>query len=174
MKLEENNNKYILAIVMITIAAAMRLVPHAPNFTPIAAMALFGGAYFNDKRLSYTVPFLAMFISDLVIGFHSLMWAVYLSFAIIVAMGFLLRENNSIIKTAGVALASSVLFFIVTNFAVWATGSFYAKDVTGFVQCYVAAIPFFQYNVIGDLLYTAVMFGAFELAKEKIPALARR
>ena len=166
----ENKNKLILAIVMVVMAAGMRLVPHFPNFTPIAAMALFGGAYFSDKKLSFAVPFLAMILSDLVLGFHSTMWAVYLSFAAIVGIGFLLRDKNSVVKTAGAALASSILFFVVTNFAVWLAGGFYSMDMTGLVQCYTAAIPFFQYNVIGDLFYAGLMFGAFELAKAKVPA----
>lgn len=169
MKLEQNN-KYILAIVMIAIAAAMRLVPHWPNFTPVAAMALFGGAYLNDRRLAYAVPFAAMMLSDLVLGFHPTMWAVYLSFAMIVSLGFLLRNNNSILKTAGAALASSVLFFVVTNFAMWVSGTYYSLDLTGLIQCYVAAIPFFGYSAAGDLFYTGIMFGAFEYARVKLLA----
>jgi|APEBP8051072266_1049373.scaffolds.fasta_scaffold01116_2 hypothetical protein len=169
MKLEQNN-KYILAIVMIVMAAGMRLIPHWPNFTPIAAMALFGGAYLNDKRLAYVVPFAAMLLSDLVIGMHDTMWAVYLGFAMIVSMGFFLRKNNSVLKTAGVALGSSILFFVVTNFAMWASGTYYTMDLTGLIQCYVAAIPFFGYSAAGDLFYTGLMFGVFEYAKVKILA----
>ncbi|GAB1349988.1 hypothetical protein MASR1M107_22020 [Ignavibacteriales bacterium] len=168
----ENKNKLILAVVMVAMAAAMRVVPHWPNFTPIAAMALFGGAYLSDKKLSFAIPFAAMFLSDIILGFHTTMWAVYISFAAIVGIGFLLREKNSVVKTAGAALASSVLFFVVTNFAVWAAGGYYSMDLAGLVQCYTAAIPFFQYNAIGDLFYTGVMFGAFELAKAKVPAFS--
>lgn len=168
----EHKNQFILIAGMIVLAAIMRILPHWPNFTPVAAMALFGGAYISNKKFAYAVPFIAMFLSDLVIGFHNTMWAVYLSFAAIVGIGMLLRENKSVLRTAGAAVASSVLFFVVTNFAVWLAGGFYSMDLAGLVQCYVAAIPFYQYSVIGDLFYAGVMFGAFEYAKVKIPALA--
>lgn len=168
----EHKNQFLLIAGMIVLAAIMRLLPHWPNFTPIAAMGLFGGAYINNKKLAYAVPFIAMLLSDLVIGFHNTMWAVYLSFAAIVAIGMLLREKNSVMKTAGAAVASSVLFFVVTNFAVWLSGGFYSMDLAGLVQCYTAAIPFYQYSILGDLFYAGVMFGAFELAKMKVPALA--
>ncbi len=168
----EHKNQFVLIAGMIVLAAIMRLLPHWPNFTPVAAMALFGGAYISNKKFAFAVPFIAMFLSDLVIGFHNTMWAVYLSFAAIVGIGMLLRENKSVLRTAGAAVASSVLFFVVTNFAVWISGGFYSMDLAGLVQCYVAAIPFYQYSVIGDLFYAGVMFGAFEYAKVKIPALA--
>ncbi len=168
----EHKNQFVLIAGMIVLAAIMRLLPHWPNFTPVAAMALFGGAYISNKKFAFAVPFIAMFLSDLVIGFHNTMWAVYLSFAAIVGIGMLLRENKSVLRTAGAAVASSVLFFVVTNFAVWLAGGFYSMDLAGLVQCYVAAIPFYQYSVIGDLFYAGVMFGAFEYAKVKIPALA--
>ena len=168
----EHKNQIVLIAGMIVLAAIMRLLPHWPNFTPVAAMALFGGAYISNKKFAFAVPFIAMFLSDLVIGFHNTMWAVYLSFAAIVGIGMLLRENKSVLRTAGAAVASSVLFFVVTNFAVWLAGGFYSMDLAGLVQCYVAAIPFYQYSVIGDLFYAGVMFGAFEYAKVKIPALA--
>lgn len=162
----------MLVAGMIVLAAIMRIVPHMPNFTPVTAMALFGGAYISNKRLAYAVPFIAMLLSDLVLGIHNTMWAVYLSFAAIVTIGMFLREKNTVLKTAGAAVASSVLFFVVTNFAVWLAGGFYSMDLAGLVQCYVAAIPFYQYSVLGDLFYAGVMFGAFELAKNKIPSLA--
>ncbi len=171
MKIEQKN-QFMLVAGMIVLAAIMRIVPHMPNFTPVTAMALFGGAYISNKRLAYAVPFIAMLLSDLVLGIHNTMWAVYLSFAAIVTIGMFLREKNTVLKTAGAAVASSVLFFVVTNFAVWLAGGFYSMDLAGLVQCYVAAIPFYQYSVLGDLFYAGVMFGAFELAKNKIPSLA--
>ncbi|KAB2907474.1 MAG: hypothetical protein LC102_12170 [Ignavibacteriales bacterium] len=168
-----NKNRLFLIVGMILLAAIMRIVPHVPNFTPIAAMALFGGAYLTNKKLAFAIPMIAMFLSDLVIGFHSTMWGVYIAFAIVVGIGMLLRENNSVLKTVGAAVVSSVVFFVLSNFAVWASTGMYTPDFNGLTQCYVAAIPFYQYSVLGDLLYTAVMFGAFEFARVKVPALSK-
>ncbi len=165
--------RFLVLTGMIIAAAALRLVPHFPNFTPIAAMALFGGAYFSNKKLAFIVPFIAMFISDAIIGFHSTMWAVYLSFAIMVAIGFSLRDKKKISKIFAASVASSVLFFVITNFAVWMTGTMYPMNPAGLFESYVAAIPFYQYSLLGDLFYVAVFFGAFELAKVKLPLLAK-
>ncbi len=166
-------NPHFLAVTgMVLFAAALRLVPHYPNFTPIAAMALFGGAYFSNKKLAFIVPLAAMFISDLIIGFHSTMWAVYLSFAIVVLIGFGLRRSKKISSIFLAVVSSSVLFFVVTNFAVWMSGTMYPMNAAGLGACYVAAIPFFSYSVLGDLFYAGVFFGLFEFAKYKLPALA--
>ncbi|MGH7774412.1 MAG: DUF6580 family putative transport protein [Candidatus Binatia bacterium] len=161
-----------LLIGMIFAAAALRLLPHPPNFEPIAALALFGGAHVEDKRWVFLLPLAAMFLSDIVIGFHALMPVVYGIFMLIVYMGFVLRHRRTLLPVAGAALAASALFFIVTNFAVWAFQSMYPKTFEGLLSCYVAAIPFFGNTVAGNLFYTAVLFGAFALAERKIPVLA--
>ena len=157
---------------MVLAAAMLRLVPHYPNFTPIAAMALFGGAYFSNKKSAFIVPFAAMFLSDLIIGFHSTMWAVYLSFMLIVFIGFSLKEKKKISNIFVASISSSVLFFVITNFAVWATGTMYPMNFTGLVESYIAAVPFFHYTLLGDLFYVGIFFGAFEIAKTKLPVLA--
>jgi len=148
---------------LILAAAASRLLPHPPNFTPIAAMALFAGAYFGAKRWAFAVPLAAMVLSDLVIGLHPLLALVYGSFALIVSIGFWLRARRRMMPIAGAALASSFLFFLVTNFGVWALGSFYPKTPQGLLVCYVAAIPFFRNTLLGDAVYTAALFGGFRL-----------
>ena len=157
---------------MIFAAAASRLCPHLPNFTPIAAMALFGGAHFADKRLAFGVPLLALLLSDAVQGFHSGLLSVYGSFVLIVVLGFGLRSNRAILPVAGTALAGSLLFFVITNFAVWAAGMLYPRTSAGLVECYVAALPFFRNTLTGDAFYTAVLFGGFALAQRRWPALA--
>ena len=161
-----------LVVVMILAAAASRLIPHPPNFTPIGAMALFGGAYFADRRLAFLVPLAAMFLSDIFIGLHSLMPVVYACFAAIVCMGFWLRGGRRALPIAGAALASSVFFFMATNFGMWALGSWYPKTLPGLVACYVAGIPWFQHTLLGDMFYTAALFGGFWLAERYFPALA--
>lgn len=163
--------RFLVVIGMILVAAGSRLIPHPPNFTPIAAIALFGGAYFSYRRLSFLIPFAAMLLSDLIIGLHRGMLVVYGSFALVVCIGFWLRKRKSVARIARGALASSILFFVTTNFSVWAMGSMYPKNIEGIVACYIAAIPFFQNALLGDSFYTAVLFGIFALVERRFPAL---
>ncbi len=167
------NPRFFMITLMILAAAALRLLPHYPNFTPVAGMALFGGAYFSNKKIAFVIPFAAMLLSDLILGFHSTMWAVYLSFALIVTIGFSLRNGKKISNIFLTTVSSSVLFFLITNFAVWLTGSIYPMSFAGLTECFVAAIPFFHYTMLGDLFYAGVFFGAFELAQLKFPILSK-
>ncbi|MBK9246899.1 MAG: hypothetical protein IPM69_01995 [Ignavibacteria bacterium] len=168
---------------MILLAAISRILPHPPNFAPITAMALFGGAYFNDRRLAFIVPLLAMLISDSIIGFHSTQPVVYACFALITLLGFRLQNNKSIGKIALASVAGSTIFFIITNFAVWIMGDFYPHTLSGLVMCFAAGIPFYSSSIFsspalntffGDLTYTSLFFGAFAFAEMKIPSLARK
>jgi len=161
-----------LLIGMIIAAAAMRLLPHPSNFEPIGAIALFAGAYFDDKRWAFVLPLAAMLLSDAVIGFHSQMAGVYGAFALVVWLGSFLRQRRTAVKVAGAGLAASILFFVVTNFGVWALDSLYPRTLEGLVICYVAAIPFFANTLAGTLFYTAVLFGGFALAERKIAVFA--
>jgi hypothetical protein len=156
---------------LILLATASRLIPHPPNMTSLTAVALFGGAYFSDKRLAFAVPLCALFLSDAVLGFYRQMEFVYLGFALIVAIGILLRKNRRFIPILSATLAGSVLFFLLTNFGVWAFSALYAKTLTGLMFCYLAAIPFFRNMVVGDLFYAAVLFGGFRLLEWAVPAL---
>ena len=158
-------------IAMIVVAALSRLVPHPPNLASVTAIALFGGAYFSDRRLAFLVPLAALFLSDLVLGFYSHMEVVYVSFALIVCIGLWLQQRRSVFHIAGATLASSVLFFLLTNFGVWAFETLYPKTVVGLIACYVAAIPFFQNTLQGDLFYAAVLFGGFALLERQFSAL---
>jgi hypothetical protein len=156
---------------MILMAAASRLIPHPPNFTPVAAMALFGGAYVSDRRLAFGLPLAALLLSDAVLGFyHGMIW-VYGSFALMVCLGLQLRSRRQWLPIAVAAVASSVLFFILTNFGAWVSDGLYPRTFGGLGACYVAAIPFFQNTIAGDLIYTALLFGGFALAEKKFPAL---
>jgi hypothetical protein len=156
---------------MIFLAAASRLIPHPPNFTPIAAMALFGGAYISDKRLAFGLPLAALLLSDAMLGFyHGMIW-VYGSFALIVCLGLQLQSRRRLLPIAATALAGSVLFFALTNFGVWISDGLYPRTLEGLAACYVAAIPFFQNTIAGDLVYTALLFGGFAFAEKKFPVL---
>ena len=166
--------RLLVLVGMILAAAASRLIPHPPNVASITAVALFGGAYLSDKRLAFLVPVAALFLSDLVLGLYSHMEVIYGSFILVVCVGLMLRRKRTPLRVAGAALSSSIIFFVITNFGVWAFGSLYPKTMAGLATCYVAAIPFFQNTLVGDALYTAVLFGGFALAERWIPALRER
>ena len=165
--------RFLILAGLIIVAAIVRLLPHPPNFAPIAAMALFGGAYFNKKVFAFAIPLAALFLTDLFLGFHNTMWAVYLSFIVIVGLGMVMLQKKSALRVVLASVSASVLFFIVTNFAFWATGALYPTTSAGLAACYTAAIPFFHNTLIGDLFFTGAMFGLFELAKAKFPELVR-
>ncbi|HXC58041.1 MAG TPA: DUF6580 family putative transport protein [Steroidobacteraceae bacterium] len=167
-------------IVIVLAAAGTRLLPHLPNFTAMTALALFGGAYFSDRRLAIGVPLLALLISDIALGIYwqwsfkaiqGHMWVQYICFCGIVCMGFLLREGRSALRVGAVALSASVLFFIVTNFAEWLFQPWYPKTTAGLISSYVAGIPFFRNTVFGDLFYTALLFGGFHLLERRFMQL---
>jgi hypothetical protein len=157
---------------MILAAAAMRLLPHPSNFTPIGALALFAGAHFDDRRWAFLVPLAAMLLSDLVIGIHSQMPLTYGAFAVIVIMGFWLRQKKSAVNIAGASVAAAIFFFVVSNFGVWAFDGLYPLTLQGLVTCYMAAIPFFQNWLIATLIYSAILFVGFALAEKKLPVLS--
>ena len=155
----------------ILLAAALRLVPHPPNFTPIAAMALFGGAYLGRRWLAFAAPLGALLLSDFVLGFYPELVFVYLSTAATVAIGWVLAKRRSVLSIGLAAIAGSVLFFAVTNFGVWLVMDYYPKTLAGLAACYDAAIPFFQNTLAGDLFFSALLFGGFALAERRVPLL---
>jgi hypothetical protein len=172
-----NTRFYVLVCITLTVAAA-RLIPHPPNVTPIAAMALFGGAYFASKRAAFAVPLAAMLLSDLILGLvlygtaiFLLMPYVYACFVATTCLGLLIRKRYSSMRIAAAALASSVLFFIVTNFGSWIAFSFYPRTWDGLVTCYVAGLPFFRNALAGDEVCTVILFGGFALAERYFVAL---
>jgi hypothetical protein len=165
--------KILFAAGLILAAAFTRLIPHYPNFTAVGAIALFGGIYLPNKKLAFAVPFIAMLLTDLIIGFHHTMWAVYLSFGLIVLIGMQVSKNKKVSNILLGTLSSSVLFFVITNFAQWISDPFYAKTGAGLAQCFTLAIPFFSYTALGDMFYVAILFGVYELAKTKLPVLQR-
>lgn len=166
------NTRLITLISIISAIALFRLLPHPPNVSPVAAMALFGGAYFSDRRVAFLVPFLALLLSDLLLGLHDTMVFVYAGFALTVVIGIWAggRLNAGRIVTA--ILASSLLFFLITNFGAWLTSGLYPLTAEGLVQAYVAGIPFLQNSLIGNAAFTALLFGGFALLQRRVPALA--
>jgi len=166
-----NRERFFALSIAVLAAAFSRLVPHPPNFTPIAAMALFGGAFFSDRRLAFMVPLMAMIASDFVIGFHPLAPVVYATFLLVVCIGFWIKRHFSPSAIFAGTLAGSFLFFVTTNFAVWLSGTLYPKTAAGLLTCFVAAIPFFRNTLAGDLVYTVLLFGLFVWSEKRFPAL---
>ncbi len=154
--------------------AALRLLPHPPNFTPIAAMALFGAAHLGRNPLALAAPLGALLLSDLVLGFYAGMWVQYVCVALIVLLGWVALKRVTPLRVGMAAIASSVLFFAVTNFGVWLLGSMYPHTLAGLAACYAAAIPFFQNTVAGDLFYSGLLFGGFALLERLVPTLRLR
>src|SRR4051794_4931455 len=138
-----NHSRILALLSAIIIAAALRLVPHPPNFTPIGAMALFSGAYLGRRWLAFVAPLGAMLLSDAVLGFYSGMWVTYLAVALVVAVGWLALSRVSVPRVAGAAVVSSIVFFLVSNFGTWALSGMYPHTPAGLAACYIAAIPFF-------------------------------
>ncbi len=147
--------------LLILAGALSRLIPHTPNFTAIAAIAILGGALLTDRVWAVILPVAAMVVSDLILGLHSLMLYVYLSMALIaLASSFSLKGSLRWTRLLATSLGASLFFFIVTNFGVWLTGSLYEKTWDGLVTCYVMALPFLGTQAAGDLFYSALLFGA--------------
>lgn len=159
----------ILGFILLGIFS--RFLPHPPNFTAINAIALFSAYSLTSLRLSLCTVFIIMFCSDLVIGLHSSMLFVYLSFGLIICGSYWFKANFSARLIPLCLLASSILFFIITNFGAWLTNSFYPKTLTGLEICYLTSLPFLSNQILGDLMYAAFLFGSFAFAQHLAPTL---
>jgi len=167
-----NTTRLLAILAAIAAAAALRLVPHPPNFAPIGAMALFGGAYLGRRPLAFAAPFGALLVSDAALGgFYPEMSFVYLSVALTVLIGRAIASRKTPLRIGAAAVASSMLFFVLTNFGVWLMSGFYPLTPAGLAACYTAAIPFFQNTLAGDLFYAGLLFGGFALMERSLPAL---
>lgn len=155
----------LITILLIAAAAGSRFMPHEWNMTPITAIALFSSVYLGVRH-SFFIVTAAMFISDLFIGFYDwrVMLSVYLGFAMAGVIGILVRKYKTPVNILLGALGSSVFFFLFTNWAVWQFTPMYEHTIAGLIQDFTMAIPFFRNMLIGDLIYTGVLFGAYELA----------
>lgn len=183
MKNSSIKPRLVFIVTVILFGAFMRLIPHWPNFTPIAAMALFGGAYLGRRFLAYAIPILALLLSDMIIGFHDSMLAVYMAFAITVTIGLLISQKVSAGKVLLASVSSSVIFFIITNFAAWMGNPIYPQNFIGLAEAYVAGlvffndgsygISFFMNELLGGLFYNTIFFGAFYFARLRFPVLAK-
>lgn len=153
----------ILILLVSLVALAARLVPHAPNFSPLVAVMLFSGAYSQNRKYIF-IPLVALFVSDIFIGFYKIeiMIAVYTSLLVVAYVGHLLHKQKNIINTLSASLAVAILFFVITNWAVWFFGDWYSNNLNGLALSYSLAIPFFKNTLMSTLLYSGLMFGVYE------------
>lgn len=176
--------RFSLISLLVVLAALSRLIPHPPNVAPIAGMALFGAAYYSKKYWAYLIPIASMWVSDLILNnvvyaqyFDQFVWFysgslfTYGAFALIVLLGTVALKKRNVGSVLFSALGASVIFFVISNFGVWFSSPMYVKTWEGLAACYVAAIPFLQNTLLGDLGYTAVLFGLFELSMIVFPKL---
>ena len=149
---------------LVAAAVLLRLVPHASNFQPMDALALFGGAVLPGVW-AFAVPLAAVALSDAVLGFYGpgMVW-VYAAYAVIVILGQLALRRRSVGRVAGAALASAVVFYLITNFGEW-TGPLYPHTAAGLAASFIAGIPFFGNTVLSDLGYSLALFGIYDAAR---------
>ena len=158
---------------LIFLGALSRILPHPANFTPVTALALFGGSHLPKKQ-AILVPLLAMLISDvglfILAGYPLMVWStffVYTSLALISILGMWLKESTTFSRFLLCSISSVALFFVVTNFGVWIADRLYPMTFGGFVDCYIAAIPFVKNSLFGDLAWMIILFGSFSLLHGK-------
>jgi hypothetical protein len=162
-------DRHWFLVGLVLAAVALRLFPHPWNFTPIGAVALFGGATFRHKGMAFGIPVLAMLLSDGYLGFHRLMPFVYGSFLVTTCLGIWARRRGGAGRVVAASVMGTMVFFVVTNFGVWACLDSYPGDALGLWQCFVAGLPFLRNGLLGDLFYTAVLFGGLEWAQYRLP-----
>ena len=168
-KLNSSFSYLVILAVLIALGVAGRLLPHPPNFTPMAAIALFAGFIFVKRYMAIVAVIVTMLLCDyFAFGALSAHWfgsksmfVVYLALLFPIVFKNFLQRKLGILRIAGAALSSSIVFFVATNFAVWAFSTMYAKTFEGLVLCYTMAIPFFQNTIAGDMVWSGIIFGTY-------------
>ena len=152
---------YIAAMLVIA-GVTLRLLPHEANFAPVAAIALFGGAVLGT-RYALGIPLVIMALSDWLIGFYAGMAYVWGAYAMIALYGILLRRSHFSKRVIFGGLGATLLFYLVSNFGVWAIGYQYPPTLAGLLQSYYMALPFVRASLLSDIMYSFVLFGSLEL-----------
>jgi hypothetical protein len=168
-----NRTRFFVLTGMILAAVLSKFLPHPTNFAPVGAIALFGGAHFQNRWLAFAVPFIALVIGDFITGLHTLIPFVYGCFALNGCLGLWIRRQVTVGRVLGVTLAGSTIFFLVTNFGVWLLLGTFERSGAGLLQCYAAGLPFFANTVLGDLFYAAVLFGGVAALEWRFPKTLR-
>lgn len=167
----------LLAAALVCLVVIARLLPHAPNFTPVAAAALFAGTMLHHRGIALAVPFAAMIASDAMLGFYDwrVMSVVYGLLALPAVIGMLAKHIRVSRMLVPAALSGSLLFFVTTNFAVWAFSGIYPQTTDGLIACYIAALPFLKNTIAGDLFWGVALFsGAYLVQSILVPSIRAR
>ena len=152
--------------IFLTLAALLRLVPHAWNITPIASIGLFAGSY-CDRRIAWLMPVIPLLIGDLISGFYNplIMIFVYTGIALSAFVGrWFLQSKRNLSRFAGAISVNAILFYLLSNFPVWWV--YYEHSAAGLLECYIKAIPYLGYSLLGDSLFVALIFGTHHLAQK--------
>jgi hypothetical protein len=152
-----------LWIGMVVVGASARLLPHPWNFTPMMAIGLFAGSHARKVSTGVLATLFALALSDAVLGFYPGFWYVYGAALIPVLLGRLIRNRSGAVVIAAAAFVSSFSFFLITNFVAWATDGLYPLTIGGLSECYLAGIPFYRNQVLGDAVYTVAIFGGYAI-----------
>ncbi|MFI5263549.1 MAG: DUF6580 family putative transport protein [Candidatus Kapaibacterium sp.] len=177
---DQSKAEFLLAAGLVIIGIGTRLIfnaIHVYNFNAVIATAVFAGAYLNRNRFGLLVPIVAMIISDAIIGFYDMpyMAVVYGSFILAFFIGRYYSSKPSFLRYILVALGGSLSFFLITNFAWWPFyTTLYPHTIGGLIQSYTMALPFYKNSLTSDLLFSAVLFGGFEMAKVFLPSGAKK
>lgn len=168
--------RFIVLSLLVIAAALTRalpyLIPHIWNFTAVGALAIFAGAQFNNRGLAFIMPLAAMAISDIFIG-NGFSLLVYCGFTAMVACGFLVRNKVNVTNVVLASFISASVFFLITNFAFFYPVTLYPHNISGILTSYAAGLPFFRNMLIGNMVFSAVLFSSFYLLSKRYPALAR-
>ncbi len=172
--MRENTTEQVkLFLGLIGFGLLSRFLPHPPNSTALGAIALLAGSHFGMRWLGFLAPLVVLVLSDLIIGFHNSMIYVYASVALSVALGHWCLKRWSWRKLIGTSFLSSFSFFLITNLGVWFSSGLYPVNTEGLLRCFVMAIPFFQTQLFGDLMFAGIVFGIYQLA-QRVSILKRR
>ena len=158
-KLLKTLKKEIFPISLILILALARLIPHPPNFTPIVAVAIMSSCFFRNIYLSFAVIIVSMLLADVFVGFYNNMFFVYASLLLIAFIFYKISKKINLKNLFFYGFAGSLIFFIISNFGVWALGSpgaygvAYEKSLNGLIECYILAIPFFGNTFMSTLIF---------------------
>lgn len=184
MRTEKINLRFSVITAIVLLAGASRLIPHPANFSPIGGMVLFGAAYYSKRYWSYIIPIVTMWLSDLVLNnvvygayFDKFVWFysgslfTYGAFALIVLLGSFTLKKVCVPNLLLSALGASIIFFMVSNFGVWLSSGMYPHTWQGLTSCCIAGIPFFKNTILGDLIYTSLLCGIFEIGMVRFKQL---
>jgi uncharacterized protein DUF6580 len=163
----------LMSYLVVLLAVLTRFIPHMPNFSPVFAALLFGGAHLK-RRDAIWYPILLLAASDLVLTTQvyriGLRWEdsiTWMAFAAIALIGYWLRKRETVARVGIAALAGPTAFFVISNFGVWVSWPMYPATWHGLITCYLAAVPFYRNSLLASVVYTAVLFGANEIYRRK-------